>query len=361
MGDLYEVLNALSDTNGRKLLTTIIQVEGSAYRKEGTLMLILENGDRVGQLSGGCLEADLAERAPLVWEEGTSRTVVYDLRAEDDLSWGQGNGCNGTIHVLIEPVHAELMEHLQRVRDMLDDGIPLLHIKKLSDRRSVSDYLFYDGKDRWFGHWNGELPQGLDGLFANRKTGLKQLDHSLDWIFTQAIEPKPRLMIFGAGFDAKPLVSFAARAGFCVVVTDWRPALCNNVHFPEAQELLLGLPGEIAADFPFSKRDSAVVMTHYFQKDQQIIQALMSKELQYIGILGSKARTERLFGGRVPSRFQSPAGLSIGAEGPEEIAISILAGVIQSARQRRGKDDFGNLSGSRPKHENGAPQAVFAF
>ena len=90
MGDLYRVLGALSDTNGRKVLATIITVEGSAYRKEGTVMLFTENGDRVGLLSGGCLEADLAERAPLVWEEGTSRTVVYDMSAEDDLSWVQG-------------------------------------------------------------------------------------------------------------------------------------------------------------------------------------------------------------------------------------------------------------------------------
>ncbi|MCU6711930.1 XdhC family protein [Paenibacillus sp. J5C_2022] len=361
MGNLYEVLDALLDTNGQKLLTTIIKVEGSAYRKEGTMMLLKDNGERVGLLSGGCLEADLAERAPLVWEEGCSRTVVYDMSAEDDLSWGQGNGCNGTVHVLLEPVQTGFMEHLELARRMLDQGMPLLHIKKLSERRSVTDYLFYAGQALWFGRWSGELPQDLDRLFTTRRAGLRQLQHSSDWIYTQIFTPKPRLLIFGAGPDAKPLVRFAAEAGYRVVVADWRPSLCNRTHFPEAQELLLGLPATIASDFPLTKRDSVVVMTHHFQKDQQIVHALLSNKLQYVGILGSRARTERLYGGRVPDWVQSPAGLPIGAEGPEEIAVSILAGVIQAARLGGDGNDLGDISGSRRKQANGAPQAQYAY
>ncbi|WP_084134897.1 XdhC family protein [Paenibacillus harenae] len=365
MGDLYDVLDALSDTNGQKLLATIIRVEGSAYRKEGTMMLLTEDHKRVGLLSGGCLDDDLAERAPLVWEEGVSRTVVYDLSAEDDLSWGQGHGCNGILHVLMEPLDGEQTEHLHNLRRQLNDGISLLHIKRLSEEWTVTDYLFYSENNQWFGKWSGAIPQHLDRLFANRKAGLKGLKESCqptERFFIQFFEPKPRLIIFGAGPDAKPLVSFAARAGFHVVVTDWRPALCNHIHFPEANERVIGLPDTIAADFPFSRRDSVIVMTHHFQKDQQIIHALISKKLQYFGILGSRERTARLLGGAIPSWLHSPVGLPIGAEGPEEIAISILGDVIKADRLRRGEDknDLGNISGGRPEQENGQIQIVSA-
>ncbi|WP_199619205.1 XdhC family protein [Paenibacillus alkalitolerans] len=360
MRDVYDVLDALSNTNGPKLLATIVQVDGSAYRKEGTMMFISEDGKRVGLLSGGCLEEDVAQRAPQVWEEGVSRTVVYDMSAEDDLSWGQGHGCNGAVHVLMEPVDGVLTEHMNALRRELNEGKPVLHVKRLSEQRTVTDYLFYSGTGRWFGKWSGALPPHTDRLFAIRKAGIIRLHQPSQQLFVQIFEPKPRLIIFGAGPDAKPLVGFAAGAGFNVVVADWRPAYCNHIHLPEANEFVLGSPDSIAADYPFSKRDSVIVMTHHFQKDQQIMHALLSKELQYIGILGSRVRTERLLRGAIPRRLRSPVGLPIGAEGPEEIAISILADVIKAARLRSRGDDLGNIFSGRPKQKNGQAQIMFA-
>lgn len=360
MGDQYCILDAMTNTNGRAMLATIIRVEGSAYRKEGTMMLLTEDGKRYGILSGGCLEDDLAERAPRLWIENVSQTLVYDLSSEDDLSWGQGNGCNGTIHVLMEPVNEELTEHFALVRRELNEGRTVLHVKRLSDRGTVTDYLFHSGNNRWFGQWSGAVPNDLNRFIPHRKAGWAERMEPSERFFIQRFEPKPRLIIFGAGPDAKPLADFASRAGFRVVVADWRPALCNNVRFPEAKEWVTGLPEEIAADYPFSERDSVIVMTHHFQKDRQIIHALRLRKLQYIGLLGSKERTRRLLGGDVPSWLHSPVGLPIGAEGPDEIAISILADVIRVSRLRREDHDLGNLSGGRTKQENGPSQAVSA-
>lgn len=361
VGNLFDILDALTDSDGREMLATIIRVEGSAYRKEGAMMLLTGDRKRYGLLSGGCLEDDLAERAEQVWEEGVAQTVVYDLSAEDDLSWGQGVGCDGTIHVLVEPLNGELTHHLRRLQHELNEGTTLLHVKKLSEHGSVTDYLFYAGNNRWFGSWNGPLPDHLDRLYSeHRKAGLKQEKQPSDRLFIQTFEPKPRLIIFGAGPDVKPLVRFAAGAGFHVVVTDWRPALCSGVHFPEANELIVGFPDTVAAEYKFTKRDSVIVMTHHFQKDRQIFDALRFKQLQYFGILGPKARAGRLAGGAVPDWLHSPVGLPIGAEGPEEIAISILADVIKSARLRRDNHDMGDLFGGRPKRENGATEASSA-
>lgn len=358
---MYDVLEALHHGGcSRPLLATIIQVEGSAYRKEGAIMLFTQNR-RYGVLSGGCLEADLAERAPIVWEEGVPRIFVYDMSAEDDLSWGQGHGCNGVVHVLLEPVTGELKAHLLLAKRLLDEGQSLLHIKNLSDRQPATEYLFYAGlNNRTFGRWTGAFPDDLDRLPESRKAGMIEGERPTERLFVQVFEPKPRLVIFGAGPDVKPLARFAASVGFGVVVADWREALCNRANFPDAEELIVGSPDSIAAVFPFSNRDSVVVMTHHFQKDRQLLPILMSKRLRYLGILGSRLRTKKLLGDAAPGGLHFPAGLPIGAEGPEEIAISILSEVIKAVRRKEDRDDCGHLYGGRPKPEDGLSETVFA-
>ncbi|MDR6226785.1 XdhC family protein [Desmospora profundinema] len=342
MKDVFHILNELEHASGRNVLSTIIQVEGSAYRKEGAMLLVNEDGTQIGLLSGGCLERDLAEQAQRVLQEGTSRTIEYDMSAEDDRLWGQGSGCNGSIRVLLEVVDSPLAEHLKRLKKYLDEGISVLHVKKLSDTGSVTDYLFVTEHRQAFGKWDGAFPMQWD-----RSEGY----------FMQLFEPKPRLIIFGAGPDAVPLVRFAAHVGFSVTVTDWRPEFCNRTHFPDADDCRVGFPRSIVEHFSFSPRDSVIIMTHHFQRDREILQILLREKLNYIGVLGPRKRTSRLLGTEeIPNWIHSPVGLSIGAEGPEEIAISILADVIQTVRQRRKPHDYGNLFSSWAEQADGTSQ-----
>ncbi|WP_372631415.1 XdhC family protein [Cohnella sp.] len=356
MGDWVDILDALSHT-GRKLLATIVRVDGSAYRKEGAMMLLTENRKRYGILSGGCLEDDLAERAPGVWDEGVSQTVAYDLRSEDDLSWGQGIGCNGSVHVLMEPLNGKMTAHLRRLKRELEEGTDVLHVKRLSEQGGVADYLFLAGDKRWFGSWRGPVPKNPVQLLASNRKAV-WIGAPGENLFVQRFEPQPRLLVFGAGPDAKPLVRIAAGAGFRVAVSDWRPALCSRDHFPEADELIVDSPDRVAAAYRFSERDSVISMTHHFQKDRQIFEALRSKPLRYFGILGSKDRARRLAGDPIPNGLHCPAGLPIGAEGPEEIAISLVADLIKAARLRRVEDDLGDLLGGRAEPQNGTAKAV---
>lgn len=148
--------------------------------------------------------------------------------------------------------------------------------------------------------------------------------------------PKPCLYVFGAGEDAKPLVSLAARAGFHVTVIDWRPALCHHGHFPEAGRLITGAPEEVMEGLSMTKRDFVVIMTHSFQKDQIILHTLKNENVFYKGVLGPRRRTERLLGGaEIPEDIHSPVGLPIGAQGPKEIAVSIVGEMIQKMRKQR--------------------------
>lgn len=346
MNDLFNILNALQVSKYKTVLATIINVTGSSYRKEGAMMLYIEDGTQIGLLSGGCLENDLAVRAEEVIVENTSRSIIYDMKSEDELSWGQSSGCNGIIEVLLEPVNHKFKQHLKRVDDYLKQGISVLHIKKLSKLGTVLGYMFITQNQQCFGEWRGDIPIQLNQLPSELKKGTILLENLSDRYFIQVFSPKPRLIIFGAGPDVRPLVGFAAKTGFTITLTDWRPAFCQKTFFPDADDLIVEFPSSFLNHFPFSPNDYVLIMTHHFQKDQEILKTLLQKKLQYLGVLGPRKRTTQLLDGKdIPDWLHSPVGLPISAEGPEEIAISIIADLIHTVR-KRDQHDFWNIPSS---------------
>lgn len=316
------------------VLATVVHVDGSAYRREGTCMLFREDGTQIGLLSAGCLEADVAVRMHDVRRKGISETIVFDMRVEDDLSWGQGAGCNGAVHVLLEPIDKQLLKHFKTVKSYLDCGIEVTVLKKLNDAGAVSDYLFFADGNK-FGEWSGRVPEEVKRYVneENKKSGMFFVSELSVHIYAHTIWPKSRVIVFGAGVDAIPLVKLAAQSGFYTIVSDWRSALCSHANFPEADELIVAFPEEAFQRIQFTHRDFILILTHQFQRDQQVLQYLLTKPVRYIGVLGSNVRTQRLLGGSdIPSIVKSPVGLSIGAEGPEEIAVSIVAELISLQR-----------------------------
>jgi xanthine/CO dehydrogenase XdhC/CoxF family maturation factor len=316
------------------VLATVIHVDGSAYRREGACMLFREDGTQIGLLSAGCLEADVAARVQDLRRKGVSETIVFDMQAEDDLSWGQGAGCNGAVHVLLEPVDERLQQHLKTLKLYLDQGIEVTILKKLNDIGAVSDYLFLAGRHT-FGEWSGHVPEEVEHYMNERtkKSGMFFVSGLSAYIYVHTIWPKSRVIVFGAGMDAIPLVKLAAQSGFSTVVSDWRPALCSRANFPEADELIVAFPEEAFQRIRFTPRDFILILTHQFQRDQQVLRYLLTKAVRYIGVLGSNLRTQRLLGGSaIPPIVKSPVGLSIGADGPEEIAVSIVAELISLQR-----------------------------
>jgi xanthine dehydrogenase accessory factor len=339
METMHDILHSISAPN-EDVLATIIRVEGSAYRKEGTSMLFRKDGSKVGLLSAGCLESDLSCRVEEMSGTNDPQTVVYSLQAEDDLSWGQGSGCNGVISVLLEPINQPLHEHLTMLKSHLNLGNKVTLIKKLDKNLTVSSYLYMADDTTIFGSWTDE-----DLLIG--KTLLKRYHHLTpksgtiyspelaSHLYIHTFEPKPRLIIFGAGDDVIQLVNLAANTGYSVVVSDWRPALCNKEIFPKVDQIIVGFPEESLKQLTFKPSDSVVIISHNFQRDKEYLDSLLHHELTYLGVLGSRKRTERLLGGKeIPSRLKSPIGLSIGAEGPEEIAVSIVADLIQHRKRR---------------------------
>ncbi|RXJ00260.1 XdhC family protein [Anaerobacillus alkaliphilus] len=322
----YDMFNVILNSNQAIVLATIIKVEGSSYRKEGAMLLCMEDGSHVGLISGGCLERDLVEKAKIVFLDGISRTVTYNLADEDDLSWGQGSGCNGVITVLLELVDMNYKAHLKRVQQLLSEGISVQHTKYLTENGTVVKYGFSTGT---------ESVECLEDV------------ENTSFIFQQVFRPKPRLIIFGAGIDARPLGQFAYQSGFETIITDWRPAFCQKEFFPGATQTIVAYPNEFTKDFVYRRDDIVVIMTHNFRRDEEILAKLLKEELLYIGILGPRQRTLRLLKNQDDiERIHSPVGLPIGAVGPEEIAISIMAEIIKVVRKGE-EDDNWYLSSSR--------------
>jgi xanthine dehydrogenase accessory factor len=233
MDPIHDILQAIDQEEGKCVLATIVHVEGSAYRKEGTTMLIREDGRRVGVLTPGCLENDLASHAEDLFGGGAPQLLVYDMRTEDEEAWGQGAGCNGVIRILLETVDANMRKHLGALKKYLDSRIAVT-VVKVVEGPFAGDYMYVaEGEEgeRLFGEWRGGAREPL--LRIARECGESGIRAAAGW-YAHRFRPKPRLFLFGAGPDARPLCALAARTGFFVAVSDWRPAYCAREHFPEA-------------------------------------------------------------------------------------------------------------------------------
>lgn len=332
---MHEILDVITRSNESAVLATIINVEGSAYRKTGAAMLFMENGRQVGMISAGCLESDLAIQANKLLE-GTSicsRMIVYDMSAEDDLSWGRGAGCNGNVHMLLETVNPVLREQLCIVKEYLDKGIPVVSLKVLKQIPGAIDTAYITQDEQIFGNQNIVSQQLMLTALEERKSCI--IDDAEVNTYLHFFKPKPRLFIFGAGPDARPFSQVAAQTGFKVNIWDWRSAYKSHDYFPDARFLGSERISETIENLDMVASDSVILMTHDFQKDREILHALLKqKQISYLGVLGPRKRTTRLLSGAtIPKYLHSPVGLAIGAEGPEEIAISIIAALIQAQRQ----------------------------
>ncbi|WP_165971923.1 XdhC family protein [Paenibacillus piri] len=309
--DFHELLGrwVMERTTRESALATIVKVQGHAYRKLGASMLLFNDGEKLGGISPGCLEADLAERVADTLVCGEAQYIEYDMRNTDDLGWGEAVGCGGAIHVLLEPVDERLQEVMSSVKRSLDDGNACL----------------------WRRQWDG------DGHVSHKvELTENQALHAAAGAMSVEIycEPRPRLILFGAGSDAEPLAALAAKAGFQVVVADWREALCCSGKFPDSCDFVIGSPVECMEKLQIGSADYVVIMSHQLERDRQCLELLWPLAPRYVGLLGSKTRAARILEGRMPPAWlHYPVGLPIGAEGPEEIAISAAAQLIAVKRR----------------------------
>ncbi len=337
---LTPLLNRIAaDPEQSFILVSVIQTLGSTYRKPGSMMLLDQAGQMFGLVSGGCLEADLQAQAQPVWETGEPCIVTYDLREDDDTLWGLGLGCQGLVRLLLERVDA----------GNAFGGLGLIKPYWLAGRHCLLIKVIEAGETLPLArHWLLEeadqqtLPIASEQLQTIQKT--TELSLAEANLLAISVQPAPRLLICGAGPDVAPLVKLANACDWRVTVYDHRPAYALEAHFPGAEQVICE-PAEALVTHTGIDFDAAVVMSHHLPSDAKYVQQLGASKVAYIGLLGPVARREQLLaetGFIGDARFYGPAGLDIGADLPETIALSILA----EAHTVLNSGDGGFLSGS---------------
>ena len=300
MPELARILSALDAAVGQPAaLATLVQVEGSSYRRPGARLLLLPDGTRLGSISGGCLEEDILERARRVLASGRPELAVYDTTAENDLVWGTGLGCQGVVRIFLEPIPA------------LRPGWIATLQANLTARRETALQVDYAGPS----------PHGTRLAGSGAPGG---------GMFFETVPAPPALLLCGAGDDAQPLARLAKENGWHVTVTDTRGAYANAERFPGVDRIIAAPVAEIAANLRVDARTFAVVMTHRYADDREFLRTLLPRDLTYLGQLGPRSRTDRLLAELSPAPAQltqlhAPVGLDLGGSTPEIVALAILA------------------------------------
>ncbi|MBX2965424.1 MAG: XdhC family protein [Cyclobacteriaceae bacterium] len=336
-------------------LATVVNVRGSSYRSPGARMLITDDGKWVGSISGGCLEGDALRKARQVMTSNKPLTITYDTREESNQNLGIGLGCNGVIDVLIEPVQPE-SETILLIEKIVSANKPVALATRTTGNHAGEKFLLDDDGTVLAKFSNDSLNtlthNELISVFSYHRSETKVIED--ETIFMELIQPVVTLIIFGGGFDARPVSALAKTLGWDVQVTDECVSHIAPVFFPTADKLSLCHREFIDRDFVITPFTACVLMSHNYEYDRDVLKKLITSETPYIGILGPRKRFDKMVrelsaqGIRLSPedthRIHSPIGLDIGAETPDEIALSILA-EIQSR--------FANRSGGFLKYRSG--------
>jgi xanthine dehydrogenase accessory factor len=364
MKEIIDIINAFdkaSDEGKNTALATVVHVEGSSYRKEGARMLITEDGELTGAISGGCLEGDALRKALFVMQEKKAKLVVYDTSNEDDVEVGYQLGCNGIIQVLIEPINNDdLISPISLLKEAIANrGKAIIgtvfSLKNNSSQKGTCLLLKESGTMLETIHDKVLLDKLLvDANIAlqNNQSSIRKYvydDNELT-AFINILKPQVTLVLVGAGNDAIPLVKMGEVIGWKVMVVDGRANYANKKRFTSGCQVMVSKAEEIFSSIEIDDQTMFVLMTHNYNYDLAVLRQLILLNARYIGILGSRNKLSRMIeelsaegidANKELSNVYSPVGLDIGAETPEEIALSIMA-EIQAVLSGKGRNHLGS-------------------
>ena len=328
-------------------VATVLRVEGSSYRRPGARMLVNAHGRVVGSVSGGCLEKNVISEAQRTVLDGKDRLLTFDTTDQDDLAYGSSLGCNGKIWIGVEMVASgerwALEDVVERVRMRREPAALITRIlEDATGTRFQTESAFSDTPESEVAL---VIPRDeLRQMREQRKSRFVDCGPAGS-AFVEWLEPPLALYLFGGGPDVLPMLKLARELGHEVIVIDRRAEYARSENFPGATRVVLAKPHEVASCFKADKRSAAVLMNHHYDTDRDVLASLLSLDLPYIALLGPKKRTSRILaelraeGHEVDDSYQSlhgPAGLDIGAETPEQIALAILAEIQATMAGRSG-------------------------
>lgn len=348
-------------------IATIVATRGSTYRHAGTRLLVRSDGSWEGNISGGCLEAEVVGLASQVLSDGRGRTVTFDLTADEEAIWGWGLGCDGAIDVVVQPPeHARALVHLlDEYVDTRSEGVLGTVLESPDGPEVVGSHL---------GFWRGDASEVLDSVDDLGRAAREVLEHGRSTVhhvdrasgtlrvFLEHVKPQPRVIVCGAGHDAVPLVRFVRELGWRPTVVDDRSTFLSRDRFPGAH-LVRTSPSGTTPPIEVDRHTYIVIMSHNFLRDLDHLARFLGGPAAYIGVLGPRRRLVRLLEDLAkrdiePSsedheKLHGPAGLDIGAETPEEIAWAICAEILARSRGRHGSPLRHRRESTPPRGDRG--------
>ena len=312
---------------GARVLVTVVRVEGSSYRRPGARLLLGQTGDYAGTISGGCLETEVTRKAEWKVRDG-ALVERYSTMFDDTAEVPYGLGCGGVVDLLLEPVEtpecAAFMSAMERAL--------------AGERSTVVTWFPGEGKTllRVVLSASGDVVFASEGLSEKKRACAQGLQPGTEYEgrFVEEMRPPQRLFVLGAGDDAKPLVSMAAMMGWSVTVADGRAHLAREDRFGGA-ERVVALGSEEVAGLGISPDDAVVLMTHSYDQDRALLASLLPSAPRYMGLLGARHRSSLLVSEAAVmtglsvaaccERIWAPVGLDLGGDGPEAIALAVMA------------------------------------
>jgi xanthine dehydrogenase accessory factor len=348
VSEFFEQFDTLRRHEGRAALATLVSTRGTTPRKEGAKMWVGEGGRILGSVTiGGCVDAQVMAEAEDVLAASEPR--LFEMSLGDEDAWEIGLTCGGTIEVFVEPVPLGSAEaaregalpFYERLRAHVARGRAGAVVTRLDPPETGAKLLVLDDGER-----AGTLgDRALDdaavalaregfGTGASRTVALGPGEAVR--CFVEVHMPAPTLLVVGAGHVAMPLVTLARSLGFRCLVVDGRPRLATRERFPDADELVVGIPSEVTRRVALSPSSAVVLVAHDYKYDLPVLRHVLETPAGYVGMLGSRRRGEAILTllreEGVPesqlARIRVPIGLDLGARTAPEIALAILAEIV---------------------------------
>jgi xanthine/CO dehydrogenase XdhC/CoxF family maturation factor len=320
-------------------------------------MLMTNTGKIVGAISGGCLENDVFQHTRLSMHLGEPIVVTYDNTADEDIVWGFGLGCNGVVQVFIERLDveskvnaiafiAQCLNNQQRGVIATVFGVENALNVKVGSRLILNhdNSVITDIEEA---NLTKVIIKDAQAALDNQQTTVKkyELSSSIE-VLIEVIQPPTPLIIYGAGRDAVPVANFAKALGWDVTVIDCRSHEATLLRLAIADKVILTRREIVHKEVSIDENTIAVVMTHNYLDDLEILKTLLPSPARYLGILGPKKRTEKLlqdldaekitYSKQQLEKLYAPVGIDVGADTPEEIALSIIAEIQTVLAKRTG-------------------------
>ncbi|MEP7382794.1 MAG: XdhC family protein [Gemmatimonadota bacterium] len=337
---------------GPAVVATLIATEGTSPKEAGAKMWVDAEGRIVGAVTiGGCVDARVIEESVRVLADGRSTVMQMSLGDED--AWALGMTCGGSIEVLIEPVNAAaqgdpIAQAMRTARAEVEGGRSVVIVAPLDGR---ADRLVVYERGQRAGtlgdpSLDAQAMAASRDFFVHGRSGTATIDGSAEGArhYFELHAPPLTLVVFGATHVAMPLVDMARVLGLRTVVVDGRDRFATRERFPSVDELVVGMPSEIAERLALGKRSLVVLLSHDYKYDLPVLRAVLASNAAYVGCLGSARRGAAMLeflasegiAAEQLARVRIPVGLDIGAKSAAEIALSVLAEAMAVERGRSG-------------------------